>query len=76
MLPWLLRKSRTDTTTATPEQINEAVAVNTEARLLALKIGLLVMAGLALLSIIPAGRLPDYRPGEIPDPERPTASDG
>jgi len=26
----------------------------------------LIMAGLALLAIIPAGRLPTYRPGEIP----------
>ena len=40
--------------------------VNTEARLRALKIGLLIMAGLALLAIIPAGRLPNYLPGEIP----------
>ena len=53
-------------TTATPEQVAEAVRVNTEARLRALKIGLLIMAGLALLAIIPAGRLPDYRPGELP----------
>jgi MFS family permease len=53
-------------TTATPEQVAEAVRVNTEARLRALKIGLLIMAGLALLTIIPAGKLPDYRPGELP----------
>ena len=53
-------------TTATPAQIAEAVRVNTDARLRALKIGLLIMAGLALLAIIPAGGLPDYRPGEIP----------
>jgi predicted MFS family arabinose efflux permease len=53
-------------TTATPEQVTEALRVNTDARLRALKIGLLVMAGLALLSIIPAGRLPDFKPGEIP----------
>lgn len=53
-------------TTATPAQVTEAVRVNTEARLRALKIGLLIMAGLALLSIIPASRLPDYRPGEMP----------
>ena len=57
-------------TTATPEQVAEAVRVNTEARLRALKIGLLVMAGLALLTIIPAGRLPDYRPGELPDDQQ------
>lgn len=53
-------------TDATPEQVVEAVRVNTEARLRALKIGLLIMAGLSLLAIIPAGRLPNYRPGEIP----------
>ncbi|MGU3496225.1 MFS transporter [Xanthobacteraceae bacterium A53D] len=55
-------------TTATPEQKAEALRVNTEARLQALKIGLLVMAGLALLTILPASRLPNYRPGEIPEP--------
>ena len=33
-------------TTATPEQVEEAVRINTEARLRALKIGLLIMAGL------------------------------
>jgi predicted MFS family arabinose efflux permease len=58
-------------TMATPAQVTEAVRVNTESRQRALKIGLLIMAGLALLSIIPAGRLPDYRPGELPDPDRP-----
>ncbi len=52
-------------TTATPEQVEEAVQVNESARLLALKIGLLIMAGMAMLAIIPAGRLPDYRPGDI-----------
>src|SRR5215467_11634946 len=53
-------------TTATPAQITEAVRINTESRLHALKLGLLIMAGLALLTILPAGNLPDYRPGEIP----------
>jgi len=53
-------------TSATPAQVAEAVRVNTEARLRALKIGLLVMAGLAFLTIIPASRLLDYRPGELP----------
>ena len=56
-----------EATSATPEQKAEAIRVNTESRLLALKIGLLIMAGLALAAILPAGRLPDYRPGEIPD---------
>lgn len=54
-------------TSATPEQIEAAVAVNTEARLRALKIGLLIMACVALLTILPASRLPDYKPEEIPD---------
>jgi predicted MFS family arabinose efflux permease len=54
-------------TSATPQQVEEAVRVNTEARLRALKIGLLIMACLALSAIIPAGWLPNYRPGEIPD---------
>ncbi|ARQ03110.1 MFS transporter [Pseudorhodoplanes sinuspersici] len=62
-------------TTANHAQVAEAVRINTEARLRALKIGLLIMAGLALLSIIPAGRLPNYIPGEIPaDEARPARS--
>lgn len=63
-------------TTATPEQVEEAVRINTEARLRALKVGLLIMAGLAALTIIPAGRLPNYRPGEIPaNPPPPSAEE-
>ncbi|HEY2616984.1 MAG TPA: MFS transporter [Acetobacteraceae bacterium] len=60
-------------TSATPEQVTEAVRVNTDARLSALRMGLLLMAGLAVLAIIPAGGLPDYKPGEIPanPPQRP-----
>ncbi len=53
-------------TTATPAQAAEAVRVNSEARLRALKIGLLLMAAFAALAMIPASRLPAYRPGEIP----------
>jgi MFS family permease len=59
-------RSVMENTTATPQQVQEAVRVNTEARLRALKIGLLLMAALALLAVIPAGRLPNYLPGEIP----------
>ena len=59
-----------DATDATPEQKMEAMRVNTESRLLALKLGLIAMAGLALLAIFPAGRLPNYRPGEIPETQR------
>jgi predicted MFS family arabinose efflux permease len=53
-------------TNANPEQVAEAVRVNTEARLRALKIGLLILAGLAMIAIFPASRLPNYIPGEIP----------
>jgi hypothetical protein len=55
-------------TNATPAQVAEAVRVNTDARLRALKIGLLIMAGIAMLAIIPAQRLPNFIPGEMPDP--------
>ena len=50
-------------TTATPEQIEEAVRINADARLRALKLSFLLLAGIALLMISPAGRLPDYLRG-------------
>ncbi|TFC01681.1 MFS transporter [Cryobacterium adonitolivorans] len=71
-------------TTATSEQVEEAVQINADARLRALQISLLGLAGIALLAIIPAGRMPDYRPGDIPpvlssgaepDPEEATGTD-
>lgn len=52
---------------ATPEQVEEALRINEEARLRALKISFLVLGLLALLGIIPAGGLPPYVPGELPD---------
>ncbi len=55
-------------TTASPAQIAEAVRINTDARLRALKIGLVIMAGIAMLAIIPAQRLPNFIPGELADP--------
>jgi hypothetical protein len=61
-------------TSATPAQVDEAVRINTESRLRALKIGLLVMAGLAMLTILPAGGLPDYLPGEMPAEPPPVGS--
>ncbi len=61
---------------ATPEQKAEAFRVNAAMRLNALKVGLLLMAGLAALTILPAGRLPGYRPGEIPvNPPEPSAEE-
>ena len=59
-------------TTASEAQIAEAIRVNEEARTRALKIGLLLMAGVAFLAIMPAGRLPDYKPGDIPPNPKPS----
>lgn len=53
-------------TTATPEQVAAALAINEEARLSALKASFLFLAGISLLAIIPSGSLPNYAPGEIP----------
>lgn len=54
-------------TTATPAQVDAAVALNEEARLRALRLGLLTLAGVSALAILPASRLPEYRPGELPE---------
>ena len=54
-------------TSATPEQVAEAVQINVDARLKALKMVLLLMSGVALLFIFPARWLPNYQPGAIPD---------
>ncbi len=54
-------------TTATPTQVEAAVAINEDARLLGLKISLLGLASLALLAIVPAGRMPGFTPGDLPE---------
>jgi MFS family permease len=51
---------------ATLEQVNEAARINTDARLVALKISFFTLAGLALLAFFPAGGLPGYIRGEVP----------
>lgn len=61
-------------TTASPEQVDEAVIINTNARLRALKTGFLIMAGLSLLALIPSGWLPNYRPSQIPKDPHPDES--
>jgi len=53
-------------TTATPEQVSIAVSINEEARLRALKASFLILAGIALLALVPARGLPAYVPGEVP----------
>src|SRR5690606_29363332 len=62
-------------TGAAPEVVEEATRVNTEARLRALKIGLLIMGLIAALAIFPASRLPNYKPEEIPDGPAPVPQD-
>jgi MFS family permease len=59
-------KERLRSTSATPEQMDEALRINAEARIRALKIGFMCLSGLALLAIFPCNWLPNYRPGEIP----------
>lgn len=59
-------QDRLAATSATADQVDEAVRINTQSRLRALKIGFLVLSGLALFAIVPCGWLPDYKPGEVP----------
>ena len=47
-------------TTATPEQVAEAVRINVDARQRALELSFLLLGGVALLVIFPVGRLPGY----------------
>lgn len=63
-------------TTATPEEVAEAVRINEEARLRALKLAFMVLSCVALLAIVPASRLPNYFPGDIPTGESPPAPKG
>lgn len=70
-------------TTATPQEVEEAVRINTFARLISLKVTFFTLAGIALLGVFPAGALPGYarggtrqrdtrsEPGR--DPERPVS---
>jgi MFS family permease len=56
-------KERLSGTSATSEQLAEALRINAEARTRALKVGFLCLSGLALLAIFPCWWLPNYRPG-------------
>lgn len=58
-------------TTATPEQQAEAVRINEAARLRALKMSFLILAGVALLAVLPASGLPNYAPSEVPSEAAP-----
>jgi MFS family permease len=63
-------KERLADTTATPEQVTEALHINEGARLRALKMGFLALACLAGLAIFPCSWLPDYKHDEIPSDQR------
>jgi MFS family permease len=52
-------------TSATPEQVDKAVAINADARLRALRASFLIVGAISLLAIFPASRLPSYLPGEL-----------
>jgi MFS family permease len=62
-------------TSATAEQVEEAVRINTDARLLSLKLTFFAFAGLALLAYFPAGALPSYARSELPRGARDLAHD-
>ncbi len=55
-------KERLSHTSATPSEMTEALAVNAEARIRALKIGFLILCALAMLAIVPCRWLPAYKP--------------
>ena len=57
-------------TNADPALVEEAVAINVDSRLRAIKIGFLMLSALALLAIVPCSWLPDYRRGEIPSEDK------
>lgn len=62
-------------TSATDAEAAAAIAINEAARLLSLKISLLGLAGLALLAIVPATRMPGRIAGELPEQVEPDDPD-
>lgn len=63
-------------TDATPTQVTEVVAINASSRLRALKATFLILAGISMLAVFPAGGLPGYVPGEVPAERADDASGG
>lgn len=62
----------TSHTDATPAQVDAAVQVNADARLQALNISLLALAGISLIAIVPAGRMPGRQKGDLPEQLEPS----
>lgn len=52
-------------TSIAPEQVDEAVRINADARLRAVRAAFLLLAAISLLALIPSTRLPNYKPGEL-----------
>ena len=52
--------------TTEPEELAEAERINEDSRLRALQVSFHVLTLVALLAVVPAGRLPAYKPGEVP----------
>jgi MFS family permease len=64
-------RERLATTSASEQQVAAALQINAEARIQALKVGFLILSGLALLAIFPCSWLPNYRPGKDPSDREP-----
>ena len=62
-------------TTATPEQVDAAMVINSDARLHALQLTFLLLTGLGLLAFVPAGRLPDHIPDAMAADRDPSQRD-
>ncbi|MCT9869792.1 MFS transporter [Paenarthrobacter aurescens] len=60
---------------SSPSELAAATEVNAEARLRALQISLLGLSGLALLAIVPAGRMPGRMKGDLPEQLEPDDPD-
>lgn len=59
-------QDRLGNTSATSSQMEEALTINAQARIRALKVGFMCLSCLAVLALLPCRWLPAYRPGEIP----------
>ncbi|HHY57809.1 MAG TPA: MFS transporter [Chloroflexi bacterium] len=60
-----LKEVLSQTSVTTEAQVDEAVAINADARLRALRATFLLLAAVSLLSLIPSTRLPNYKPGQL-----------
>lgn len=62
-------------TNATDAEVTAALEINEDARLRSLQVSLLGLAGLALLAIVPATRMPGRIAGELPEKLEPDDND-